>query len=234
MGKRTAREAPRPSPILACALALLGALPCARPGSRAEPGGRARLRGYPSPTLGPPLDEPRARAWAPPGGSAQARARTGVARQRVLPRRPRARIECPVSIDVGLEGIARAAAIRRGRSSPRLRLEPRAKLFPGHMVLACGLAARRGSPSPRPSCLRSRAGRGRRPDELPSNGLDYDGVSALVARIRAPSSRPRSGCPPGLDRRGRPPRGLLGEGGAGLLPRLAGTGAGGSCRKRRD
>lgn len=100
------------------------------------------------------------------------------------------RFECPVLIALDLETIA-VRLLSGDRVLAELKLDARTKAFPGHMALACGLPvrARLGISSalmPYEPLQAVAVVLG----DLPSNGLDYDGVSALALADPGPALSP--------------------------------------------
>ncbi len=90
------------------------------------------------------------------------------------------RVECPVWAADGLESVSVRLASADGILA-ELRLSATSRIFPGHLVLACGLSARARLaiasvllPSEPLQAVAVAEG------DLPSNGLDYDGVSAAA------------------------------------------------------
>ncbi len=100
------------------------------------------------------------------------------------------RIECPVPIALDLETIA-VRLLSGDRILAELKLDARSKAFPGHLVLACGLPVRSrlaisSALMPVEPIQEVAVGLG----DLPSNGLDYDGVSALALADPGPAFSP--------------------------------------------
>jgi len=124
-----------------------------------------------------------------------ARGRSSIAGGRVLgsetfPALEGILIECPVWMSEDLRSISVRLLSGSGESEDRplaeLRLEARAKSFPGHIVLACGLSmearlALASSLMPLEPVLVVATSIA----ELPSNGLDYDAVSAIAIAGRS-------------------------------------------------
>jgi hypothetical protein len=90
------------------------------------------------------------------------------------------RLECPIWMD-GELGTISVRLLSGDRTLAEVKLEARSKLFPGHIVIACGLSkdARLAIASAllpiEPVLVIPTSG-----SELPSNGLDYDAVSAIA------------------------------------------------------
>lgn len=91
-----------------------------------------------------------------------------------------ARLECPVLLSEGLAAL-KVRLVAGSRTLAELDIDRNAGFFPGHLVLSCGLSAssRRAVSAALlpgepiivvPTSL----------SNLPANGLDYDGVSAIV------------------------------------------------------
>lgn len=90
------------------------------------------------------------------------------------------RIECPLWTGDGL-AYARVRLVSGGRDLAEARVDARAKGFPGHLILACALSARdrldiASALMPEEPMMAVPVS----PSDLPSNGLDYDGVGALA------------------------------------------------------
>lgn len=107
-----------------------------------------------------------------------------------FPLPPGLRVECPVSVDGDLDSIA-VRLVSEDSVLAELKLRARAKIFPGHIVLACGLPAREriaiaSALLPAEPLQAIEVGL----EDLPANGLDYDGVSALAIKDPGPRLSP--------------------------------------------
>lgn len=90
------------------------------------------------------------------------------------------RIECPVWKGDGLAYV-KVRLVSGGRDLAEAKLDARADGFPGHLILACALSARArldiaSALMPEEPMLAVPVS----PPDLPANGLDYDGIGALV------------------------------------------------------
>jgi len=98
-----------------------------------------------------------------------------------FPARDGLRLECPVWTEGELETVAVRLVSGGGLTLAEARLDARRKPFPGHLVLAYGLSPR--SRIAIASCLLPSEPVQAIPiaaADLPANGLDYDGISALA------------------------------------------------------
>jgi len=187
MGKSRPAIAPISRGALAIACALLGAIPClpAPPAVAREFRAELGFGGFSVPGRWVPLTIDCGEGGDRAGGGASVLVlRLGEEGREIgsetFPATEGGRIECPVSIEVGLESIVVRLVSAQGTLA-ETRIDARSRIFPGHLVLACGLDAR--SRLAIASCLlpaepvQAVAMDAR---DLPTNGLDYDGVSALA------------------------------------------------------
>jgi len=176
--------AARAAPILAAALALIAAAPCGAATTRLS--ASLGFGGFVVPGRWNPL-------WARSDGGAGTAGEGSI--QVVLrsedgsaigietfPCKDGLRVECPVMVDERLQSIS-VRLVSSGEILAEEKIAARSRLFPGHVVLVCGEGsiaelAISAALYPAEPVQAVSLGLG----DLPSRGLDYDAVSAVVLR----------------------------------------------------